>query len=85
MFELEASETFINSDVKETLDKLKEEYQLYCYTNLFYNQALKKLEYHDLLKYFTKVYSVKTPILNFLKWNLIIFLIVLMLSHRKLL
>lgn len=57
MFELEASQTFISGGVHKELTKLKQEYYLYCYTNWFYNQAIKKLDYHDLTNYFEKVYS----------------------------
>ena len=57
MFELEASQTFIDNDVKEELIRLKSEYNLYCYTNWFINQARKKLEYHDIDKYFLNVHS----------------------------
>lgn len=57
MFDLEASETFIDNDVIEELTRLKEEYNLYCYTNWFITQALKKLDYYDLRRFFLSVHS----------------------------
>lgn len=57
MFELEASETFIDNDVLDELKRLKQEYNLYCYTNWFKKQALKKLDYHNLTDYFISIHS----------------------------
>jgi len=57
MFELEASETYISPEVPEELEKLSKEYDLYIYTNWFYNQALKKLDRYNLRDYFKKNYS----------------------------
>ena len=57
MFDLEASETFIDDDVCDELNRLKEDYNLYCYTNWFIAQAFKKLEFHDLRKFFLTVHS----------------------------
>lgn len=67
MFELEPKETFISSDVIPTLDDLKQEYLLYCYTNWYYHQAKKKLIYHNLDKYFEKIYAGDRYYLKFTK------------------
>ncbi|MCH5167012.1 MAG: HAD family hydrolase [Erysipelotrichales bacterium] len=57
MFELEASQTYIDDDVYEELTHLQSEYHLYCYTNWFKIQAMKKLEYHNLDKFFLAVHT----------------------------
>ena len=57
MFKLEDEETFIDEGTLEELSFLHEEYDLYCYTNWFKAQAVKKLEYHNLLKFFLEVHS----------------------------
>lgn len=67
MFELEAKETFIMSDVIPTLQKLKKEYILYCYTNWYYNQACKKLDYHNIGGYFESIYAADRFYLKFTK------------------
>lgn len=67
MFELEAKETFITSDVQPTLQELYKEYLLYCYTNWYYNQAIKKLEYHRIDNYFKKIYSADRFYIKFSK------------------
>ena len=66
MFELEASETFINDDVQEEFAKLAENYQLIAYTDWFKNQAIKKLDRYDLTKYFSAIYSSED---NFVKFS----------------
>lgn len=65
MFEMEASETFISPEVPEELKILSEEYEMYCYTNWFRNQALKKLERYDLKDYFKKIYSSEDTYVKF--------------------
>lgn len=71
MFEMEASETFISPEVSEELKLLSKEYEMYCYTNWFRNQAIKKLERYNLKDYFKKIYSsedtyVKSSRVNFM-------------------
>ncbi len=67
MFELEPKETFIMSDVIPTLKSLYNEYILYCYTNWYYKQAIKKLDYHNIHEYFKKIYSADRFYLKFTK------------------
>ena len=67
MFELEASETFIEEDVPRELEQLAQDYKLYCYTNWFRNQALKKLDRYDLTKYFEAVHSSEDNYVKFSK------------------
>lgn len=57
MFQMEADETFISPNVVDVISYLNTYYQLFCYTNWFYNQALKKLNKYDLTKYFKTIYS----------------------------
>lgn len=72
MFDLEASETFISEEVPEELERLASEYEsLYCYTNWFRGQALKKLDRYDLTKYFKEVHSSED---NFVKFSKVGFL-----------
>ena len=67
MFDLEASETFISEEVPEELERLASEYDaLYCYTNWFRGQAIKKLDRYDLTKYFREVHSSED---NFVKFS----------------
>lgn len=66
MFSLEASETYIEDDVKPELEILSEKYRLLVYTNWFTNQALKKLNRYDLTKYFENVHSSEN---NFVKYS----------------
>lgn len=67
MFEMEASETFISPEVPEELKLLSKEYEMYCYTNWFRNQTLKKLERYNLKDYFKKIYSSEDTYIKFSK------------------
>ncbi len=78
MFDLEASETFISEETPKELEWLAEHYKLYCYTNWFYNQAIKKLDIYDLTKYFRGVHS---PEDNFLKYSKVGFLYLMEKYH----
>lgn len=71
MFELEASETYINDETQEEIKKLAEDYRLFAYTNWFKNQALKKLDRYDLTKYFSMVHTSED---NFIKFSRVGFL-----------
>lgn len=66
MFELEASETFIDDDVKDELELLSKKYKLYIYTNWFTNQAKKKLDRYGLTGYFENIHSSEN---NYLKYS----------------
>lgn len=57
MFELEASETYISPEIPKEIAELAKKYDLYIYTNWFYNQAIKKLDRYNLRYYFKKIYS----------------------------
>ena len=58
MFKREADYTYITEDCIETLEYLYEKYKtLDCFTNWFYDQAIKKIQKHHLEKYFSKVYA----------------------------
>jgi len=58
MFKREADYTYITEDCIETLEYLYKKYEkLFCFTNWFYDQAIKKLQIHHLDKYFSKVYA----------------------------
>lgn len=67
MFELEASETYISPEVPEELKLLSKDYDLYCYTNWFRNQALKKLERYNLRDYFKEIYSSEDTYIKYTK------------------
>lgn len=67
MFDMEASETFISPEVSEELKLLSKEYEMYCYTNWFRNQALRKLERYNLKEYFKKIYSSEDTYVKFSK------------------
>lgn len=71
MFELEPSETYISEEVPEVLDKLSEKYNLYCYTNWFKKQAIKKLDRYNLTKYFKAVHSSEDTYIKFTKLGFI--------------
>lgn len=67
MFELEASETFINDDVAEEIEILSSKYKLYIYTNWFTNQAKKKLDRYNLTRYFENINSSENTCVKYSK------------------
>lgn len=67
MFELEASETFIDDDVKSELEILSRKYKLYVYTNWFTNQAKKKLDRYGLTGYFENIHSSENIFIKYSK------------------
>ncbi len=66
MFELEASETYVSKEVPEEIKLLKENYTLYCYTNWFRRQAIKKLDRYNITNYFQEIYSSED---NYIKYT----------------
>lgn len=72
MFLKEAYFTKAEADIQDSIAKLYQSYDLYCYTNWFYNQALRKLNKYDLAKYFKGIYAYDN---NYIKFTKVGFLI----------
>ena len=49
--------SYVDNDVKDTLEYLSKKYKLYLITNWFTETQIGRLEKAEILKYFTKVYG----------------------------
>lgn len=67
MFLKEADFTKAEDDIQNSIARLYESYDLYCYTNWFYKQALKKLNKYDLAKFFKGIYAYDNNYIKFTK------------------
>jgi len=65
MFLKEASFTESEEGIKTSMESLSKNYELYCYTNWFINQAKKKLNKYDLDKYFKHIYAYDNNYIKF--------------------
>lgn len=72
MFLKEADFTKVEADIQNSMARLYESYDLYCYTNWFKSQALKKLDKYGLAKFFKGIYAYDN---NYIKLDKVGFLI----------
>jgi len=73
MFLKEADFTKAEEGIKDSVGILFKNYDLYCYTNWFKNQALKKLDKYGLTEYFKGIYAYDN---NYIKFTKVGFLVV---------
>lgn len=74
MFAKEPDFVKVEDNISEKIEALYQKYQLYCYTNWFYAQAIKKLNKYNLTKYFQEIFNFEN---NYLKCNKVGFMIIL--------
>lgn len=67
MFLKEADFTMIEEGINLSIAELSHDYVLYCYTNWFYKQALKKLDKYALTEYFKGIYAYDNNYIKFTK------------------
>lgn len=72
MFLKEADFTKTETDIQTSVAKLYQSYDLYCYTNWFKSQALRKLNKYGLTEYFKGIYAYDN---NYIKFTKVGFLI----------
>lgn len=67
MFLKEADFKKTEEGIKDSVGILAKDYDLYCYTNWFKSQALKKLDKYGLTEYFKDVYAYDNNYIKFTK------------------